>query len=116
MNNDKKSSIRTANRPALDPERHARKCEICHHPEREAIEEEFTDWHSPDNICDSYGLKARSVIYRHAHALGLFRRRRRNLRCALELMIEEAERTTPTVDGIIRAIRAHSRVTRDGRV
>jgi hypothetical protein len=28
-------------------ERHSRKCIICHHPEREAIEEEFLHWRAP---------------------------------------------------------------------
>ena len=29
---------------------HTRHCIICHHPERDAIEEEFLHWHSPDTI------------------------------------------------------------------
>lgn len=115
MHTDKKSSTRRANRPAADPARHARKCEICHHSERDAIEGEFIDWHHPDTIVDDYELNSRASIYRHAHAVGLFRRRRRNLRCALELVIQEAERTSPTADAIIRAVRAHSRVTSSGR-
>jgi len=28
-------------------ERHSRRCIICHHPEREAIEEEFLHWRAP---------------------------------------------------------------------
>jgi hypothetical protein len=115
MHNDKKSSTRRATRPAADPERHARKCEICRHSERDAIEREFIDWHPPGTIVDNYQLNSRASIYRHAHAVGLFPRRRHNLRCALELVIQEAQRTSPTADAIIRAVRAHSRVTRDGR-
>ena len=115
MHTDKKSSTRRANRSAADPARHARKCEICHHSDRDAIEGEFIDWHPPDTIVDDYELNSRASIYRHAHAVGLFRRRRRNLRCALELVIQEAERTSPTADAIIRAVRAHSRVTSSGR-
>jgi hypothetical protein len=115
MHTDKKSSTRRANRPAADPARHARKCEICHHSDRDAIEGEFIDWHHPDTIVDDYELNSRAGLYRHAHAVGLFRRRRRNLRCALELVIQEAERTSPTADAIIRAVRAQSRVTSGGR-
>jgi hypothetical protein len=115
MNNDKKSSTRRGHRPAPDPERHARKCEICRHSERDAIEREFIDWHPPGTIVDDYQLNSRASIYRHAHAVGLFPRRRHNLRCALELVIQEAQRTSPTADAIIRAVRAHSRVSRDGR-
>ena len=32
---------------AAPPERHSRRCIICHHPEREAIEEEFVHWRAP---------------------------------------------------------------------
>jgi len=35
-------------------------------------------------------LISRDAIYRHAHALGLMEKRRRNLRAALEKIIEEA--------------------------
>jgi hypothetical protein len=115
MQNDKKSSTRRAKRPAADPARHARKCEICRHSERDAIEREFIDWHPPGTIVDDYQLNSRASIYRHAHAVGLFPRRRHNLRCALELVIQEAQRTSPTADAIIRAVRAQSRVTRDDR-
>jgi hypothetical protein len=115
MHNDKKSSTRRRHRPAVDPERHARKCEICHHSERDAIEREFIDWHPPGTIVDDYELKSRAGIYRHAHAVGLIPRRRHNLRSSLELLIQEAQRTSPTGDAIIRAVRAYCRVTRDGR-
>ena len=115
MHNDKKSRTRRGRRPAADPERHARKCEICHHSERDAIEREFIDWHPPGTIVDDYQLNSRAGIYRHAHAVGLLPRRRHNLRCSLELVIQEAQRTSPSADAIIRAVRAHSRVTRDGR-
>ena len=100
---------------APDLARHARKCIICHHPNREAIDGEFIHWLHPDNIVDEYELPSRSALYRHAHATGLYELRRRNLRYSLEHVIQEAERTTPTADGIIRAVRAYSRVTTDGR-
>jgi hypothetical protein len=115
MHNDKKSSTRRASRPAAYPERHARKCEICRHSERDAIEREFIDWHPPGTIVDDYQLNSRASIYRHAHAVGLFPWRRHNLRSSLELVIQEAQRTSPTGDAIIRAVRAYCRVTRDGR-
>ena len=115
MHTDKKSSTRRRHRPAVDPARHARKCEICRHPERAAIEREFIDWHPPGTIVDDYQLNSRAGTYRHAHAVGLFPRRRHNLRCSLELLIQEGQRTSPTGDTIIRAVRAYCRVTRDGR-
>jgi hypothetical protein len=33
-------------------ERHSRRCIICHHPEREAIEEEFVQWRAPWQLRD----------------------------------------------------------------
>jgi len=36
------------------PERHSRKCSVCNHPEREAIEEDFIHWHSPINIARDF--------------------------------------------------------------
>jgi hypothetical protein len=59
-------------------------CKICSHIHREEIERDFMSWKSPALIAKNYGLKDRSSVYRHAHALGLFPRRRRNVRAALE--------------------------------
>ncbi|HXU22270.1 MAG TPA: hypothetical protein VN788_16955 [Verrucomicrobiae bacterium] len=81
--------------PALS--HHARHCTICHHPERQAIDEEFTHWYSPKTIASDYAVGMRSV-YRHARALGLFERRAANLREALGHIIEKVEnaRSLPT--------------------
>jgi hypothetical protein len=61
---------------------HEARCTICQHPERDAIEEEFTHWLSPRTIGDAYGVQSRA-LYRHAHAFNLFVVRDRNLRFAL---------------------------------
>jgi hypothetical protein len=95
--------------------RHQRKCYVCRHPERDAIEEAFIHWQSPNEIATDYELPDPRPLYRHAHATGLFARRQRNLRFALENYIErvsEIEAVTP--DAIIRAIRALSHVTKTG--
>lgn len=39
-----------------DFERHRRKCAVCNHPEREAIEELFIYWHSAGSITDHFDL------------------------------------------------------------
>jgi hypothetical protein len=54
------------------------------------IETDFIAWSSPAAIAKEYGLSDRSSIYRHAHALGLFAKRQRNVRAALERIIEKA--------------------------
>src|SRR5208282_53271 len=58
--------------------RHARKCVICSHRDREDIEDDFIDWRRPDEIARNYQISQAS-IYRHARATGLFPRRKREL-------------------------------------
>src|SRR5271167_1092176 len=93
---------------APDLDRHQRLCTICHHPEREAIEESFLQWRSVEWINWQFKLSNLSAIYRHAHATGLFARRGRRIRFALEHLIQNADRIVPSGDNILRAIRAYS--------
>jgi hypothetical protein len=94
---------------------HAAQCPICNHPEREAIEQGFLHWRRVSHLAHEFKLGHRSIVYRHAHALGLFERRAARMRHALGYIIEQAENTTPTADGIIRAIRAYSCLDDNGR-
>ena len=71
-----------------DPERHSRKCLICHHPDRAALESDYIHWVSPDYISSAYNLWDRQTIYRHARATGLDELRRQNLRCVIEPILE----------------------------
>ena len=96
------------------PERHTRKCTVCNHPEREAIEEDFIHWHSPINIAAQFNLPDREVIYRHARAAGLFGRRKQNLRFVLEHFMDRAERVSVTADSIIRAVHVYTRINERG--
>ena len=68
--------------------RHKRNCTICTHPNCEEIEQDFINWKSPAAITTEYGLADRTTVYRHAHALDLFIKRGRNVRAALEKIIE----------------------------
>jgi hypothetical protein len=95
--------------------RHARKCVICKHPEREAIEEEFVHWVHADRIVEDHELDSRANLYRHAYATGLYDLRRHNLRYALEHLIEEAVLAPVTGDTVIRAVRTHAHLTAKGR-
>lgn len=83
---------------------HKKKCVICRHRHREAIEEAILQWRSPQQIASEYHIYDRRPIYRHAHALGLFAQRNRQFRPALELIIEQAEAVEPTALDIIRAV------------
>ena len=93
--------------------RHQRQCNVCLHPDCDAIEEEFLHWHNPADIAYAYKIGWRSV-YRHAHAMGLFARRDENLRFALAGIIQRSHNVTPTADSVIRAVRAYTRVTTAG--
>ncbi len=94
-----------------DVSRHRRKCSVCRHPEREAIEDLFIHWHSPNSIANYYSEGEESditwvSIYRHAYAFGLDEIRRRNLRFAFELILEQAGDITATPAAITASARA----------
>lgn len=95
--------------------RHERLCSICHHPEREAIEEAFLHWNNVHIIKYEFKLQCSDMaIYRHARALGLYQLRNRNLRSSLEYVIEKSQRISPTAEGLVRAIRAYTRINENG--
>src|SRR6202021_1117395 len=96
-------------------ERHSRRCIICHHPEREAIEEEFVHWRSPTRLAHDYKLSDYRTIYRHARAAGLLLQRRERLHSALDAFVESVDDVTFTGDTILRAMRAYSCIDSHGR-
>jgi hypothetical protein len=100
--------------PAPDFERHQRKCAICHHPDREAIEELFIYWHSADSIRHLFNLPDWSTMYRHARAAGLYERRRHNVRAVLEHLLEGVDGVEPTPMSIVSAVRAYACLTDSG--
>jgi hypothetical protein len=53
------------------PRRHKRKCAICRHPERQAIEQDFLQGRPIEEIVEICRVNDRSTIYRHANAQGL---------------------------------------------
>ena len=95
--------------------RHARKCSICNHPDREAIEADFINWRSEETISYEFSLSSRTSIYRHAAATGLLRKRRLNLRGVCERIIERAEEAPPSAASILRALRIFAQITEDGQ-
>lgn len=93
---------------------HSIRCVICKHPDREAIEHEFLRWISPADIAKEFNLGHCRGIYRHAHALGLFKERADQTRHRLGLILEHAGNVTPTANDIIRAVRAYSCLDEEG--
>jgi hypothetical protein len=100
----------------LTPEqRHARKCVICNHPDRQDIEDDFLDWSPAAVISRAHNIPHRRAIYRHAQAVGLVSQRRANLRLAAESIIEWAHQTEiPSADSVLRAIRVAARINDRG--
>jgi hypothetical protein len=99
-------------RAAMGP--HTRRCNVCRHPDRKAIEHEFLRWRSPDKIAREYGIPDHSSIYRHVHATGIFARRRRAVRVALESVIECAEIVKVTASSVIKAVHAYTHINEFG--
>ena len=95
-------------------ERHARKCIICKHDQREEIEEDFLQWGHPDSITQTYQLVNYRTIYRHAHATGLMEQRTMNLRFACESVVEHSSAVVPSADALLRAIRMCTRINNRG--
>jgi hypothetical protein len=87
-------------------ERHARKCAVCKHKEREDIELDFLHWHNAVDIMCAYDLPDKRILFRHAHATGLFERRMLDMRFAASLMVDQAETVKPSATAVLKAMRA----------
>ncbi len=98
-----------------DFSRHPRRCAICSHPDRDAIEGDFIRWRSPGQIARDYNLPDRASVYRHAHYAGLFQRRKRQVARVLESLLESADSCPiEAADMIIRATRLYVRLNEHG--
>jgi hypothetical protein len=109
------SSSMPSFRTPPDFSRHSRRCCICQHPDRDAIEGDFIRWRSPELIAREYKLANRTSIYRHAHCTGLFAWRRRELGRVLEGMLENAEHIPlEASDAVVRAARVYAHLDENG--
>jgi hypothetical protein len=98
-----------------DPERHTRKCKICHHRDRDLIEADFLEWSHPSQICEDYKVSYRA-LYRHAVATGLLERRRENVSIVVHKLLEEVEYVeNPSAFAILRAVRTLASLDSRGR-
>ena len=94
--------------------RHKTSCKVCAHPDRERIEEEWCAWGNTSKLAKQYAL-SRDSLYRHCHALGLFERRGRNLKGALEKIIEQADLVTVNAGAVVQAIQAYAKINAAGQ-
>jgi hypothetical protein len=58
---------------------------------------------------------SRDSLYRHCHALGLFERRGRNLKGALEKIIEQADSVPVNAGAVVQAIQAYAKINSAGQ-
>jgi hypothetical protein len=100
---------------AVSRGRHEHNCSVCSHLQREEIERDFVNWVSPATIAKHYKLANRASIYRHAHALNLFPKRQRNVRAALEKIIESAGEVEVTAPAVVAAVQAYSKINAAGQ-
>jgi len=95
--------------------RHKAQCSICAHEKCAEMETAFMNWESPASITKQYGLADRTTVYRHAHALGLFEKRKRNVRAALERIIEKSGEVEVTASAVVSAIQAYAKINAQGQ-
>lgn len=57
----------------------------------------------------------RATVYRHAHAFGLFAKRQRNIRAALEKIIEKAGEVEVTSAAVVAAVQAYAKINAAGQ-
>lgn len=102
--------------PPVNVGRHEKQCAVCLHPDRLAIEQDFVAWKSPGAIADEYELRNRASVYRHAHAFDLFGKRRKNIRAALEKIIEGAGSVDVTAASVVQAVGTYTKINSEGRL
>ena len=94
--------------------RHRKNCSVCANERHDEIDRDFVAWRSPIAIATEYGLSDRRVVYRHAHALGLFPKRDRNIRAALAHIIEKSGDVDVTAAAVVAAIQAYAKINAQG--
>ena len=92
----------------------SRRCSICAHGRREEIDLEFESWTSPTRIATEYRV-SRDSIYRHARATGLLPKRQKNVRTALEEVIEQAGEAEVNAAAVVSAVSAYSKINASGQ-
>jgi hypothetical protein len=100
---------------STSPARHSQNCTVCRHPERVAIERDFIEWCPQTHIAREYKLGSRLVVWRHARACGLVKKRNASIRGALCDFIERSSRVKPTAAAFVAACATLSRLDREGR-
>jgi hypothetical protein len=114
----KKFGVRDGSSSGVKPislGRHQANCMVCAHEHCAEIEVDFVNWKSPAAIATEYRLADRVSVYRHAHAFGLFEKRKRNVRAALERIIEKAGEVEVNASAVVAAVQAYAKINAQGQ-
>jgi hypothetical protein len=111
----RKQSQSEASPSAVNLGRHAHQCTICSHSKLDEIEQAFVNWASPVELAEEYFV-SRDAIYRHARALNLIEIRRRNVRAALERIIEKVGEVEVNAAAIVSAVSAYAKINGRGEL
>ena len=112
---NKAEGLQKGDQRSVSPGRHKRNCTVCGHDKCEEIEREFVNWTAASAIARDYGLADKASVYRHAHAFGLFVKRQRNIRAALEKIIERAGDVEVTSSAVVAAVQAYAKINAQGQ-
>jgi hypothetical protein len=72
--------------------RHRRRCKVCAHPERDAVEQDFLCWRSPEKLAGDYDIADHCSTYRQVHSTGLYPCWCQSIRAALETILERSDK------------------------
>lgn len=95
--------------------RHRKFCSICKHACCGDIEADYVSWGSPSRIAGQYQVSTDS-LHRHVSACGLREKRSRNIKKALERIIEQAERVEVTASSVVSAIQVYGKINAQGQL
>lgn len=104
-----------ANPNSVNLGRHRKVCSVCAHPKLEEIDADFVNWVSPSAIVKEFELGSRMSLWRHATAFGLDEKRRKNVRAALEKIIEHAGSVEVTSAAVVAAVQALAKINAQGQ-
>ena len=109
----RKGDTRAAGVQSASQARHRAQCSICAHPERAEIKQAFVNWVSPVRIAAQFKVSS-DAVYRHAQAMKLMDKRRRNIRAALERIIEKAGEVEVNAAAVVSAVSTYARINARG--
>ena len=87
--------------------RHQSQCSVCSHPQRQEIEDAWLDWGSTTLLAEKYGL-SRDCIYRHVHALSLFRERQNRINRLYEKVLERLDTVKFSGSDLVKVLKEYT--------